>query len=96
MVFPAEVLKPPIYLLWMSRVAASAPAGYITSFRRLMESVGVQDGEQNFYHGISSGIDHADFIRDPCTETNSHNGHYIRFLQYSGIARNILRSKTDI
>jgi len=27
-----------------------------------MESVGVQDGEQNFYHGISSGIDHADFI----------------------------------
>lgn len=44
------------------RVAASATAGYITSYRRLMESVGVQDGEQNFYHGISSGIDHADFI----------------------------------
>jgi hypothetical protein len=44
------------------RVAASAPAGYITSYKRLMESVGVQDGEQNFYHGISSGIDHADFI----------------------------------
>jgi len=44
------------------RVAASAPAGYITSYKRLMESVGVQDGEQNFYHGISSGIDHPDFI----------------------------------
>ncbi len=44
------------------RVAASAPAGYITSYRRLMESVGVQDGEQNFYHGISEGIDHADYI----------------------------------
>jgi hypothetical protein len=44
------------------RVAASAPAGYITSYQRLMESVGVQDGEQNFYHGISGGIDHADFI----------------------------------
>jgi cephalosporin-C deacetylase-like acetyl esterase len=44
------------------RVAASAPAGFITSSRRLMESIGVQDGEQNFYHGISSGIDHADFI----------------------------------
>jgi hypothetical protein len=44
------------------RVAASAPAGYITSYRRLIESVGVQDGEQNLYHGISSGIDHADFI----------------------------------
>jgi hypothetical protein len=45
-----------------NRVAASAPAGYITSYRRLMESVGVQDGEQNLYHGISCGIDHADFI----------------------------------
>lgn len=44
------------------RVAASAPAGYITSYRRLMESVGVQDGEQNLYHGISEGIDHPDFI----------------------------------
>jgi dienelactone hydrolase len=45
-----------------NRVAASAPACYITSYRRLMESIGVQDGEQNFYHGISEGIDHADFI----------------------------------
>jgi len=45
-----------------ARVAASAPAGYITSYKRLMESVGVQDGEQNFYHGISSGIDHADYL----------------------------------
>lgn len=44
------------------RVAASAPACYITSYRRLMESIGVQDGEQVFYHGISEGIDHADFI----------------------------------
>jgi len=44
------------------RVLASAPAGFITSYSRLMESVGVQDGEQNFYHGILDGIDHADFI----------------------------------
>jgi len=44
------------------RVLASASAGYITSYRRLLESMGVGDAEQNFYHGISSGIDHADFI----------------------------------
>src|SRR5690554_4961832 len=44
------------------RVAASAPACYITSYRRLMESIGVQDGEQNFYHGLINNIDHADFI----------------------------------
>jgi dienelactone hydrolase len=44
------------------RIVASAPAGYITSFTRLMESIGVQDGEQNLYHEISNGIDHPDFI----------------------------------
>ena len=44
------------------RVVAAAPAGFITSFRRLLQSIGVQDGEQNFYHGILSGIDHGDFI----------------------------------
>jgi cephalosporin-C deacetylase-like acetyl esterase len=44
------------------RVLASAPAGYITSYRRLLESMGVGDAEQNFYHGISGGIDQADYI----------------------------------
>ncbi len=44
------------------RVAASAPACYITSYRRLLESIGVQDGEQNLYNGLASGIDHADYI----------------------------------
>ncbi len=44
------------------RVVASAPACYITGYRRLLESIGVQDGEQNFYHGLIKGIDHADFI----------------------------------
>ncbi len=44
------------------RVEASAPAGYITNYRRLLESVGVQDGEQNFYHGISNGLDQADLL----------------------------------
>ncbi len=44
------------------RVVASAPSGYITGFSRLIESIGVQDGEQNFYHGIKEGIDHADFL----------------------------------
>lgn len=44
------------------RVLASAPCGYITGFKRLIESIGVQDGEQNFFHGIKEGIDHADFL----------------------------------
>lgn len=44
------------------RVKASAPAGYITSYSRLIESIGVQDGEQNFYNGIKNEIDHIDFL----------------------------------
>jgi len=44
------------------RVTASAPACYITSYRRLLESIGVQDGEQNLYDGLANGIDHADYI----------------------------------
>lgn len=44
------------------RVKAAAPAAYICGYRRLMESIGPQDGEQNFYHGIKNGVDHADLI----------------------------------
>jgi len=44
------------------RVKAAAPACYITGFRRLLESIGPQDAEQNFYHGVSSGITHADLL----------------------------------
>ena len=44
------------------RVLAAAPECYICGFRRLLESIGPQDAEQNFYHGIASGIDHADLL----------------------------------
>lgn len=44
------------------RIYATAPSCYITSMRRLMESIGPQDAEQNLYHGIANGIDHADFL----------------------------------
>src|SRR5690625_2833858 len=44
------------------RIVASAPTGYITNFRRLLQSIGPQDAEQNFYGGIAAGIDHADLL----------------------------------
>ncbi len=44
------------------RVKASAPSCYITGFRRLLESVGAQDAEQNLFHEIKEGITHADLI----------------------------------
>jgi len=44
------------------RVKAGALVNYVTGFRRLLESIGPQDGEQNFYHGLSNGITHADLL----------------------------------
>jgi len=49
------------------RILAVAPECYTTSFERLLESMGPCDAEQNFYHGIASGIDFADLyeVRAP-------------------------------
>jgi len=44
------------------RIYAAAPACYITSFRRLLETIGPQDAEQNIYGQISLGLDHADYL----------------------------------
>lgn len=44
------------------RIKAGAPVNWITGLRRLLESIGPQDAEQNFYHGILNGLTHADFL----------------------------------
>jgi dienelactone hydrolase len=44
------------------RIYAAAPSNYITSFRRLLESVGPQDAEQNLSDEIAVGLDHADLL----------------------------------
>ena len=44
------------------RVYAAAPEAYITTFTRLLQSIGPQDAEQNLPHGIARGIDHADYL----------------------------------
>ncbi|MDZ7695347.1 MAG: hypothetical protein U5K69_30245 [Balneolaceae bacterium] len=38
------------------------PEAYITNFTRLLQSSRSQDAEQNSYHGIIEGIDHADLL----------------------------------
>ena len=45
-----------------SRIMAAAPENYITSFRRLWQSNGPQDAEQNFLGGIRRGLEHADLL----------------------------------
>ncbi len=44
------------------RLKCAAPSCYITSFRRLFETIGPQDGEQNLTGAVVDGVDHADFI----------------------------------
>ncbi len=44
------------------RITAAAPACYITSFKRLLDTIGPQDAEQNIYGQIALGMDHADYI----------------------------------
>ncbi len=38
------------------RVKAAAPENYVTSHRRLLQTRGPQDAEQNFYHWLASGV----------------------------------------
>lgn len=45
-----------------SRIYAAAPSCYITSFKRLLETIGPQDAEQNIFGQIAIGMDHADYL----------------------------------
>ncbi len=44
------------------RVVCAAPACYLTTFRRLIETIGPQDAEQSIFGQIAFGLDHPDYI----------------------------------
>ncbi len=44
------------------RVACAAPACYLTTFRRLIETIGPQDAEQNIYGQVAFGMDQPDYV----------------------------------
>ena len=44
------------------RIYAAAPECYITNLTRIFKTIGPQDAEQNLFNGISSGIDHPDYL----------------------------------
>jgi cephalosporin-C deacetylase-like acetyl esterase len=44
------------------RVVCAAPACYLTTFRRLIETIGPQDAEQNIYGQLSFGLDQPDYV----------------------------------
>jgi cephalosporin-C deacetylase-like acetyl esterase len=44
------------------RIAVAAPGCYLTGFRRLLETLGPQDAEQNLFGQIARGLDHGDYV----------------------------------
>ena len=44
------------------RVVSAAPGCYLTGYRRLLQTIGPQDIEQNIHGQIAFGLDHGDYI----------------------------------
>jgi len=44
------------------RILAATPCCYITSFDRLLNTIGCQDAEQNIFAQLAFGMDHADYV----------------------------------
>ena len=44
------------------RIRCAAPSCYLTSLRRLCETIGPQDAEQNIFGQIAGGMDHAEYV----------------------------------
>jgi cephalosporin-C deacetylase-like acetyl esterase len=45
-----------------NRVTCAAPSCYLTTFRRLIETIGPQDAEQNIFGQLSLGLDQPDYV----------------------------------
>ena len=43
------------------RITCAVPCCYLTSFARLIDTIGPQDAEQNLYGQVACGLDHADY-----------------------------------
>ena len=53
----------PAYLMALDdRIVAAAPVCYLTSFRRLIDTSGPQDAEQNIFGQLAFGMDEADYL----------------------------------
>lgn len=44
------------------RVACAAPACYLTTFERLLDTIGPQDAEQNIFGQVAFGMDQTDYV----------------------------------
>lgn len=44
------------------RIVCASPSCYLTTFSRLLHTIGAQDAEQNIFGQVAFGMDHADYI----------------------------------
>ncbi len=44
------------------RIVAAAPGCYLTTFERLLDTIGPQDAEQNIFAQLAFGMDHPDYV----------------------------------
>ncbi|MDZ7616633.1 MAG: acetylxylan esterase, partial [Patescibacteria group bacterium] len=44
------------------RIVAAAPGCYLTTFERLLDTIGPQDAEQNIFGQLAFGLDHPDYV----------------------------------
>ncbi|MGI6138155.1 MAG: alpha/beta hydrolase family protein [Candidatus Hydrogenedentales bacterium] len=44
------------------RIVCAAPSCYLTTFEKLVTTIGPQDAEQNIFGQIAGGLDHADYV----------------------------------
>jgi dienelactone hydrolase len=64
------------------RIGVAAPGCYLTGFRRLLETIGPQDAEQNLFGQIAVGLDHGDYVMMRAPETHADHGGDTRLFRH--------------
>lgn len=75
------------------RVTCAAPACYLTTFRRLIETIGPQDAEQNVFGQIAFGLDQPDYVLMRAPRPTLISATTGDFFDYQGAWDNFRQSK---
>ncbi|MEX0818338.1 MAG: acetylxylan esterase, partial [Pirellulaceae bacterium] len=75
------------------RVTCAAPACYLTTFRRLIETIGPQDAEQNIFGQIAFGLDQPDYVLMRAPRPTLISATTGDFFDYQGAWDNYRQSK---
>ncbi len=76
-----------------SRVLCAAPACYLTTFDRLIDTSGPQDSEQNIFGQLAHGLDHPDYVIMRAPKPTLISSTTSDFFDISGSWDNLRQSK---